>query len=236
MGSSHGSRAASKPPSFFAPTMKLFGLLSLVAATIGMNLKEPVVNEVIDLVESGLGESKEGRALFITQSTWSVVSTVSTDLTTISSCLAATITECAAARSSLQKDVSNGPAILTEAKTGEKVDVHAIKPTKAQAMFDRMDIDGVIHEHDDPISSGSLSFREVRMENMAKGCGRSDEIEGVDRMPRIVIPTVESNVLSLTYTTYTSTSYSSTQTFSFATDYCTSSGYTGALSSMSVCA
>ena len=54
--------------------MKLFGLLSLVAATIGMNLKEPVVNEVIDLVESGLGESKEGRALFITltltQSTW----------------------------------------------------------------------------------------------------------------------------------------------------------------------
>ena len=109
------------------------------------------------------------------------------------------------------------------------------------------------------------------MENMAKGCGRSDEIEGVDRMPRIVIPTVESNVLSLTSTTYTSTSYSSTQTFSFAvsssslsktympsgcnlfyldqfvkttllqiyspqTDYCTSSGYTGALSSMSVCA
>merc|ERR1712241_774388 len=219
MGSSHGSRAASKPPSFFAPTMKLFGLLSLVAATIGMNLKEPVVNEVIDLVESGLGESKEGRALFITltltQSTWSVVETVSTDLTTISSCLAATI---------------------TESKTGEKVDVHAIKPTKAQAMFDRMAIDGVIHEHDDPISSGSLSFREVRMENMAKGCGRSDEIEGVDRMPRIVIPTVESNVLSLTSTTYTSTSYSSTQTFSFATDYCTSSGYTGALSSMSVCA
>merc|ERR1712141_788181 len=230
MGSLHGSRAASEPHSFLATTMKLFGLLSLVAVTLGMNLKEPVVNEVIDMVESGLGESKEGRALFITltltQSTWSVVETVTTDLTTVSSCLAATITECAAARSSLQKDVSNGPAILTESKTGEKVDVHAIKPTKAQAMFDRMDIDGVIHEHDDPISSGSLSFREVRMENMAKGCGRSDEIEGVDRMPRIVIPTVESNVLSLTSTTYTSTSYSSTQTFSFATDYCTSSGYT----------
>ena len=42
-----------------------------------MNLKEPVVNEVIDMVESGLGESKEGRALFITltltESTWSAV-------------------------------------------------------------------------------------------------------------------------------------------------------------------
>ena len=54
--------------------MKLFGLLSLAAATLGMNLKEPVVNEVIDMVESGLGESKEGRALFITltltESTW----------------------------------------------------------------------------------------------------------------------------------------------------------------------
>ena len=66
-------------------------------------------------------------------------------------------------RSSLQKDVSNGPAILTLAHTGEKIDVHAIKPTKAHAMFDRMDIDGVIHEHDDPISSGSLSFREVKI-------------------------------------------------------------------------
>merc|ERR1712088_424605 len=224
---------------FFPITMKLFGLLSLVAVTLGMNLKEPVVNEVIDMVESGLGESKEGRALFITltltQSTWSVVETVSTDLTTISSCLAATITECAAARSSLQKDVSNGPAILTLAHTGEKVDVHAIKPTKAQDMFDRMDIDGVIHEHDEPISSGSLSFREVRMENMAKGCGRSDAIEGVERMPRIVIPSVESKVANLTSTTYTSTMFSSTYTFAVGT-VCTTSGYTGALSSMSVCA
>ena len=57
--------------------MKIFGLLPLVAATLGMNLKEPaVVNEVMDMVESGLGGSKEGRALFITltltESTWSV--------------------------------------------------------------------------------------------------------------------------------------------------------------------
>merc|ERR1712027_65550 len=221
--------------------MKLFGLLSLVVATsLGMNLKEPVVNEVMDMVESGLGETKEGRALFITltltESTWSVVSTVTTDLTTVSSCVSATVSECAAARSALQKDVSNGPAILTLAHTGEKVDVHAIKPTKAQAMFDRMDIDGVIHEHDDPISSGSLSFREVRMGNMAKGCGRSDEIDGVNRMPRIVIPTVESKVDSLTSTTYTSTVYSTTYTFAVATDYCTTAGYTGALASLSVCA
>merc|ERR1712010_239260 len=220
--------------------MKLFGLLSLAAATLGMNLKEPVVNEVIDMVESGLGESKEGRALFITltltESTWSVVGTVTTDLTTVSSCVATAITECAAAttgRSSLQKDVSNGPAILTLAHTGEKIDVHAIKPTKAHAMFDRMDIDGVIHEHEDPISSGSLSFREVRMENMAKGCGRSDAIEGVERMPRIVIPSVESKVDSLTSTTYSSTIYSATYTFDLGANYCTPSGYTGALASMS---
>ena len=130
--------------------------------------------------------------------------------------------------------MSNGPAILVS-HTGEEVDVHAIKPTKAQAIFDRMDIDGVIHENEDPISSGSLSFREVikiqiytrqefdcftcvmtqvRMENMAKGCGRSDNIEGVERRPRIVIPTVESKVDSLTTTTYTSTVYSTTYTFS----------------------
>merc|ERR1711953_1154717 len=196
-------------------TMKVFSILPLVVATsLGMNLKEPVVNEVMDMVESGLGETKEGRALFITltltESTWSVVSTVTTDLTTVSSCVSASVSECAAARSGLQKDVSNGPAILVS-HTGEEVDVHAIKPTKAQAIFDRMDIDGVIHENEDPISSGSLSFREVRMENMAKGCGRSDAVEGVD---------------SLTSTTYTSTSYSSTQTFAVGTDYCTTSGYT----------
>ena len=50
------------------------------------------------------------------------------------------------------------------------------------------------------------------MENMAKGCGRSDEIEGVNRMPRIVIPTVESKVDSLTSTSYSSTVYSATYT------------------------
>merc|ERR1711978_271749 len=221
-------------------TMKVFSILPLlVAASLGMNLKEPVVNEVMDMVESGLGETKEGRALFITltltESTWSVVSTVTTDLTTVFSCVSASVSECAAARSGLQKDVSNGPAILVS-HTGEEVDVHAIKPTKAQAIFDRMDIDGVIHENEDPISSGSLSFREVRMENMAKGCGRSDNIEGVERMPRIVIPTVESKVDSLTSTTYASTVYSTTYTFAVATDYCTTAGYTGALASLSVCA
>ena len=193
--------------------MKLFGLLSLVFATsLGMKLKEPVVNEVVAMVESGLGETKEGRALFITltltESTWSVVSTATTDLTTVSSCIATSLTECttATARSGdEQQHVSTGPAILTRAHTGEKVDVHAIKPSKTQEMFDRMDIDGVIHEHEDPISSGSLSFREVRMENMGKSCGRSDAIEGIERRPRIVIPTVSSAVTNLTSTTYSTT-------------------------------
>jgi len=73
------------------------------------------------------------------------------------------------------------------------------------------------------------------MENMAKGCGRSDEIEGVERMPRIVIPSVESKVDSLTSTTYTSTSYSATYTFDLGANYCTTAGYTGALSALAVC-
>ena len=63
-------------------TMKVFSILPLVvAASLGMNLKEPVVNEVMDMVESGLGETKEGRALFITltltESTWSGSSSIS---------------------------------------------------------------------------------------------------------------------------------------------------------------
>merc|ERR1712018_952771 len=161
-----------------------------------MKLKEPVVNEVIDIVESGLGDTKEGRALFITltESTWSVVSTVTTDLTTSASCIDTSITECttATARSDdLQQDVSNGPAILTRVHTGEKVDVHAIKPSKTQGMF--------------------------------------------DRMPRIIIPTVSSAITNLPSTTYSSTVTSTTYTFASSTGLCTTSGYTGALSSMSVC-
>ena len=50
---------------------------------------------------------------------------------------------------------------MLTAHNGEKVDVNGIKPTKTETIFDRMDIDGVIHENEDPISSGSLSFREV---------------------------------------------------------------------------
>ena len=61
--------------------MKVFSILPLVVASLGMNLKEPVVNEVMDMVESGLGETKEGRALFITltltESTWSGSSSIS---------------------------------------------------------------------------------------------------------------------------------------------------------------
>ena len=41
------------------------------------------------------------------------------------------------------------------------------------------------------------------MDNMAKGCGRSD---GPNRMPRILIPSLEKVVNNLTTTTYTSTS------------------------------
>ena len=113
------------------------------------------------------------------------------------------------------------------------------------------------------------------MENMAKGCGRSDAIEGVERMPRIVIPSVESKVDSLTSTTYSSTIYSATYTFDLGVscsslssqvvsdcysfiplrqawsicinhspivdllfpqaNYCTTAGYTGALSALAVC-
>merc|ERR1712083_378909 len=119
---------------------------------------------------------------------------------------------------------------------GDNGSDHSVQLRLCFCLFDRMDIDGVIHENEDPISSGSLSFREVRMENMVKGCGRSDNIEGVERRPRIVIPTVESKVDSLTTTTYTSTVYSATYTFAVATSYCTTAGYTGALASLSVCA
>ena len=50
---------------------------------------------------------------------------------------------------------------MLTAHNGEKVDVNGIKPTKTQTIFDKMDIDGVIHEYENPISSGQLSFREV---------------------------------------------------------------------------
>merc|ERR1712226_334075 len=57
-----------------------------------------------------VGGDQGGQGSFITltltESTWSVVSTVTTDLTTVSSCVSASVSECAAARSGPQKDVS----------------------------------------------------------------------------------------------------------------------------------
>ena len=48
---------------------------------------------------------------------------------------------------------------MLTAHNGEKVDVNGIKPTKTETSIDRMDIDSIIHEKENPISSGQISFR-----------------------------------------------------------------------------
>lgn len=220
-------------------------LLAAVSSSLALAIDKPhndAINEVMDMVESGLGERKEGRALFITLTLTSAstsVSTVSATLTTNSKCIDTAIASCtttaAAAARNLGEvtDVTHGEAILTTS-SGEKVDVHAIQPTKARSILDNLDIDGILHEHDQPLTSGSLSFREVVMENLGGSCGRS---EG-QRMPRIVIPSVMATQVNFTSTTYVSTEYSATNTFSVPTTYCTNSAYPtdGFFATASVCA
>jgi hypothetical protein len=143
--------------------MQLLVLLTLASTGLGLPSlpHQAAVNDVIDMVESGLGESKAGRALFITltitDATTVVETTTTMDGSLTTYCLAAAVEACPVARSGVEQDAIKLPAILTTTN-GEKVDVSAIKPTK---MFDGMDIDGIIHENEAPISSGSLTFKEV---------------------------------------------------------------------------
>ena len=74
--------------------MYAFTLLALTASAMGLALQQPdaAVNEVIDMVESGLEHSeKDGRALLITLTITEAVTSVSTVnavLTTNTKCLA----------------------------------------------------------------------------------------------------------------------------------------------------
>ena len=156
--------------------MQLLLLATFTASALGLALgpQAAAINEVIDMVESGLGsEGKEGRALFITLTITEAMTSVATTTSTLMTntrCVATAIASCPAAAAaadpagrSLGDHVavsSNTPAILTSS-TGEMIDVHAIKPTKS-SFINTMDIDGIIHENEEPISSGSLSFKEVK--------------------------------------------------------------------------
>ena len=167
--------------------MYAFTLLALTASAMGLALQQPdaAVNEVIDMVESGLEHSeKDGRALLITLTITEAVTSVSTVnavLTTNTKCLATAISSCPAAAAAAAAgrsmddmvNVAGEPAILTSS-TGEKVDVHAIKPTKS--IGSGMDVDAIIHENEEPISSGSLSFREVIRSTFTSKANRTQSI------------------------------------------------------------
>jgi len=206
--------------------MKL--LLLLVSSCLAGSLpREEAVNDVLDLVESSLGENRDGRALLITLTLTQVstdLQTLMTTLTTNTKCVKTAIMACPEAvvdaRSEEFRDVEKESTILTSS-SGDQVDVSSIKPTK-RSLLDDLDVDGVLHELEEPLSTGSLNFREVRMDNLYKDCGRSD---GPQRMPRILIPSVMSTTQSLTTTIYESTVYSSTATFEVPTSYCTNSDY-----------
>merc|ERR1711962_766546 len=196
-----------------------------------------VMDDVISLVESGLSDSpKEGRALLITLTVNETTFTVSSVLSTNTQCVATAISSCpASSRSNLDNFVNVGltPAILTTT-TGQKVDVDAIQPTRARSQLEGLDVDGIIHEDEDALSSGTLTYREVLFENKNPSCGRS---EGVQRRPRFVV--ANKNTITNTYSTtsYTSTVITSTGTFTIPTNYCTDSNYpsTGFFATASVC-
>jgi hypothetical protein len=219
--------------------MKLLTVL-LATSTLAHSVpRQDAANDVIDMVESSLGDNKEGRALLITitiTEATTLLSTLSAATTTDTACVKTAISSCpaAAARSIddfITVDVAE-PVILTSF-TGQEVDVHTIQPTKT-SILETLDVDGILHENDEPLSSGTLSYKEVRLDNLNSGCGRSDS----QRRPRIVIPSVLTTTKSLTTTEYTTTVYSTTVSFEIPTNYCTNSDYpsTGFFATASVCA
>merc|ERR1712080_44965 len=193
-------------------------LLSLSSLSLALTVPEPVdpvdpVNEIIDLVDSGLDSPPTGRALFITLSiteTTFTVSTISTDLTTVSMCLDMALPACAKKRSLKESFEGDYESLIQTSPPGTKVDLETIRPTSRSSMLEGLDVDGIILE-EDALTSGTLSYREVAVENMNPGCGRAD---GIPRRPRFVVADKSTTIKTFSTTSITSTVYSSTATFS----------------------
>jgi len=206
-----------------------------LALSMAMPSKDSeVVNEMLDLVESGLDRTKdrEGRLIFVRltltqQSNTQVTETTTT--TIMASCVNGTFTECTSDASASARSVGYSneeaknmfpEAIVTKAN-GNTVDISTILPSKVEPAgrsgIEFLDVDGVIGK---TMQSGSLSWKELEMLEPMTPCSRSSK----DRKPRVV-QILNEEVTETTTTTITETETAGTVAFGVELKTCTAAGF-----------
>merc|ERR1711973_494562 len=214
------------------------GLLHLVFAMPSQ--EKELVNEMIDLVESGLDQSEEqrmGRMVMVSVTlslTTENPETATVTTTLVNSCVAGTFTECttsteAASSRALDHHHKKGRELFPDAivtkSNGNTVDISTILPSKVEPQgrsdIDAfLDMDGVVGK---TMQSGSMTWSEMEMMSpMKPACGRS----GKDRRPRFVALAQETITSTSTVTATETATATDTVTFSVALNTCTTAGFT----------
>merc|ERR1712203_970340 len=238
MGS--GFSVSTLPVSLLVPSVAVMlvflslGLLHLVCAMPSQ--ENDLVNEMIDLVESGLDQSEEqrmGRVVMLSLTTENTeTATVTTTL--INSCVAGTFTECttsteAASSRALDHHHKKGRELFPDAivtkSNGNTVDISTILPSRVEPQGRSdvdafLDMDGVVGK---TMQSGSMTWSEMEMMSpMKPACGRS----GKDRRPRFIALNQETITSTSTVTATETATATDTVTFSVALNTCTTAGFT----------
>merc|ERR1711990_1428787 len=242
MGS--GFSVSTLPVSLLVPSVAVMlvflslGLLHLVCAM--PSLEKELVNEMIDLVESGLDQSEEQRMgrvvmLSVTLSlTTENTETATVTTTLVNSCVAGTFTECttsteAASSRALEHHNKDARELFPDAivtkSNGNSVDISTILPSRVepQGRSDAeafLDTDGILGK---TMQSGSMTWTEMQMMSpMKPACGRS----GKERRPRFVEMQQETIPSTSTITATETATATDTVTFSVALNTCTTPGFT----------
>merc|ERR1712127_750148 len=189
--------------------MRFLVVLSLVGLALAStpDEKSEQVNELMDIVESGLSSDAEGRAFFVTislVSTQTDTALVTVTGTTTPSCFTTTaaIPECVARRKRADDIVK--PVVET-------------KPMVTRSDGKPASLEDVINPTE-VLESGTLSWREMKVQGLSS-CGRSNK--------RARILAIENGSTTSTSTsTSTTLTSAATVTFTVIGVQCTSAGYT----------
>merc|ERR1712004_862275 len=221
MGS--GFSVSTLPVSLLVPSVAVMlvflslGLLHLVCAMPSQ--EKELVNEMIDLVESGLDQSEEQRMgrvvmLSVTLSlTTENTETATVTTTLVNSCVAGTFTECttsteAASSRALDHHHKKGRELFPDAivtkSNGNTVDISTILPSRVEPQG-RSDVDAFLD-----------------MDGVVGKTIRS----GKDRRPRFVDFQQETITSTSTVTATETATATDTVTFSVALNTCTTAGFT----------
>merc|ERR1711973_914937 len=214
--------------------MLVFLSLSLLHLVSAMPSQEKeLVNEMIDLVESGLdqSEARMGRMVMVSVTlslTTENTETATVTTTLVNSCVAGTFTECTTS-TALDHHHKKGRELFPDAivtkSNGNTVDISTILPSKVEPQgrsdIDAfLDVDGVVGK---TMQSGSMTWSEMEMMSpMKPACGRS----GKDRRPRFVALAQETITSTSTVTATETATATDTVTFSVALNTCTTAGFT----------